>query len=135
VSRLAKAHDGRVVKAEGDGSWVVFPGVTAAALAAINMQEDLRLAQPGKGEARVAMRIVLSLGDVLEQGGGLAGDAVVLAARIEDITPPDEIYLSASAWLAMNKAELRAAFVDSSRSRASRSRWQSIASSKRTECA
>jgi class 3 adenylate cyclase len=28
VSRVAKAHDGRVVKAEGDGFWVVFPSVT-----------------------------------------------------------------------------------------------------------
>lgn len=112
VSRLAKAHDGRVVKAEGDGFWVIFPSVTAAALAAMTMQEELRLAQPGKGDARVAMRIVLSLGDVLEREGTLVGDAVVLAARIEDITPPDEIYLSASAWTAMNKAELRAAFVD-----------------------
>lgn len=112
VSRLAKAYDGRVVKAEGDGFWVVFPSVTAAALAAMNMQEELRLAQPGKGDARVAMRIVLSLGDVLEQEGALVGDAVVVAARIESITPPDEIYLSAAAWLAMNKAELRAALVD-----------------------
>jgi class 3 adenylate cyclase len=112
VARLAKAHDGRVVKMEGDGFWVVFPSVTAAALAAMSMQEELRLAQPGQGDARVAMRIVLTLGDVLEQGGGLVGDAVVLAARIENLTPPDEIYLSASAWAAMNKAELHAGFVD-----------------------
>jgi adenylate cyclase len=112
VSRLAKAHEGRIVKAEGDGFWVVFPSVTAAALAAINMQEELRLAQPGKGDARIAMRIVLALGDVLEQEGALVGDAVVLAARIENITPPDEIYVSASAWLAINKAEVRSALVD-----------------------
>jgi len=112
VSRLAKAHEGRIVKDEGDGFWVVFPSVTAAALAAINMQEELRLAQPGKGDARVAMRIVLSLGDVLEREGALVGDAVVLAARIENITPTDEIYASASAWVAINKAEVRSTLVD-----------------------
>jgi class 3 adenylate cyclase len=112
VSRVAKVHDGRVVKVEGDGFWVVFPSVTAAALAAMNMQEELRLAQSGKGDTRVAMRIVLTLGDVLEREGALVGDAIVLAARIEDITPPDEIYLSTSAWQAANKAELRAAFVE-----------------------
>src|SRR5262244_2116710 len=78
----------------------------------MNMQEDLRLAQTGKGDDRVAMRIVLTLGDVLEREGALVGDAVVLAARIENITPPDEIYLSTSAWQAVNKAELRAALVD-----------------------
>jgi adenylate cyclase len=112
LSRAAAGHDGRIVKAEGDGFWVVFPSVTAAALAAMNMQEELRLAQPGKGEDRLAMRIVLTLGDVLHQEGGLIGDAVVLATRIENITPADEIYLSASAWLVMNQAEVRASFVD-----------------------
>ncbi len=112
ISRLAQAHEGRIVKAEGDGYWVVFSSVTAAALAAMSMQEELRLAQANQGDARVAMRIVLTLGDVLVQEGALVGDAVVLATRIEALTPADEIYLSAAAWQAANKAELRAALVD-----------------------
>ncbi len=112
VSRVVGVHDGRIVKPEGDGFWGVFPSVTAAALAAMRMQEDLRLAQPGKGDERLAMRIVLTLGDVLHQEGALVGDAVVLATRIEDITPPDEIYLSAAASLAANSAEVRTTLVD-----------------------
>jgi class 3 adenylate cyclase len=112
VTRLAAAHDGRIVKPEGDGFWVVFPSVTAGALAAMHMQEELRLAQPGKDDERLAMRIVLTLGDVLHQEGALVGDAVVLAARIEEITPPDEIYLSPAAWLAVNQAEVQTSFVD-----------------------
>ena len=112
VSRLAAAHDGRIVKPEGDGFWIVFPSVTAGALAAMSMQEELRLAQPNRGDDRLAMRIILTLGDVLHQEGALVGDAVVLAARIEDITPPDAIYLSAVAQLAVNQAEVRTAFVD-----------------------
>jgi class 3 adenylate cyclase len=112
VSRLAAAHDGRLVKPEGDGFWLVFPSVTAGALAAQMMQEELRLARVGKGDDRLAMRIVLTLGDVLHQEGALVGDAVVLAARIEAITPPDEIYLSTTAWLAVNQSEVRTAFVD-----------------------
>src|SRR5262249_12023548 len=97
ISRLAAAREGRVVKLEGDGLWVVFPSATAAALAAMSMQEELRLSQPGKGDDRVAMRIVITVGDVLHQEGGLLGDAVVLAARIESITPPDEFYVSDAA--------------------------------------
>ena len=112
VSRVAAVHDGRIVKPEGDGFWIVFPSVTAGALAAMTMQEELRLARVGKGDDRLAMRIVLTLGDVLHQEGALVGDAVVLAARIEDITPPDEIYLSTTAWLAVNQAEVRTSFVD-----------------------
>jgi class 3 adenylate cyclase len=112
LSRLAAAHDGRIVKPEGDGFWIVFPSVTEGALAAMHMQEELRLAQPNRGDDRLAMRIVLALGDVLHQEGALVGDAVVLAARIEEITPPDAIYLSAAAQLAVNQAEVHTALVD-----------------------
>ena len=100
VSRLAAAHDGHIVKPGGDGFWIVFPSVTAGALAAIAMQEELRFARVGKGDDRLAMRIVLTLGDVLHQEGALVGDAVVLTARIEDITPPDaEILMRRAPYL------------------------------------
>jgi len=112
LSRIAGRHDGRIVKSEGDGFWLVFPSVTAASLAAMAMQEELRLAQPGKGDDRLAMRIVITLGDVLLQEGALVGDAVVLAARIETVTPPDEIHLSQAAWLAVSRAEVRTSPVD-----------------------
>jgi class 3 adenylate cyclase len=112
LDRHAAAHDGRIVKPEGDGFWLVFPSVTAAALAAMAMQEELRFAQANKGDDRLAMRLVITLGDVLHEEGALVGDTVVLTARIEAITPPDEIYLSAAAWLAVNQAEVRAALVD-----------------------
>jgi class 3 adenylate cyclase len=109
LARHAAAHGGRIVKPEGDGFWLVFPSVTAAGLAAMAMQEELRLAQPNKGDDRLAMRVVIALGDVLHEDGALVGDTVVLAARIEALTPADEIYLSASAWLAVNQAEIRTA--------------------------
>ena len=112
LSRHAAAHDGRIVKPEGDGFWLVFPSVTAAALAAMAMQEELRLAQPNKGDDRLAMRVVIALGDVLHEDGALVGDTVVLTARLESITPPDEIYLSAAAWLAVNQGEIRTARVE-----------------------
>ncbi|MBM3219723.1 MAG: adenylate cyclase [Candidatus Rokubacteria bacterium] len=111
VERVAAAHDGRMVKPEGDGFWLAFPSVTAAALAAMSMQEELRLAQANAGEDRLAMRIVIALGDALHQDGALVGDTVVLTTRIAAHTPPDEIYLTAAAWLAMNHAEIRTSFV------------------------
>ena len=112
VARVAASHGGQIVKVEGDGFWLSFPSVTGAALAAVAMQHELRLAQPGRGDDRLAMRIVIALGDVLHQDGALVGEAVVLAARIEQVTPPDEIYLSPSAWLATNHAEVRTSFVE-----------------------
>jgi class 3 adenylate cyclase len=112
VVRHAAAHGGYVVKPEGDGFWLVFPSVTAACLAAMTMQEDLRLEQAGRGDDRLAIRIVVSVGDVLQEEGALIGDPVVLAARIESITPLDEIYLSAAAWLAVSRGEVRTSAVD-----------------------
>lgn len=112
IARVAAAHEGRIVKGEGDGFWVVFPSVTAAAQAAVLMQEELRLAQPNKGDDRLVMRIVISVGDVLEQAAALVGDAVVLAARIETLTPPDEMYMSAAARAVVNQAEVRTGHVD-----------------------
>jgi class 3 adenylate cyclase len=112
ITRAASAHEGRIVKPEGDGFWLVYPSVTAGALAAMTMQEELRVVEAAMADRRLAMRIVITLGDVLHQEGGLIGDAVVLASRIEALTPPGEIYLSAAAWLAVNQAEIRAVLVD-----------------------
>ena len=112
VCRLAEGKEGRIVKAQGDGFWITFPSVTAAALAAMAMQEELRRTQLQKGEDRLAMRIVITLGDVLHEEGDFFGDAVALAARIETITPPDEIYMSAAARFAVNHGEVRTTLVD-----------------------
>ena len=69
IGRVAAGHGGRVVKPEGDGFFICFPSVTAAALAAMAMQEELRLSEAGKGDRRLVMRIVLTLGDVLHEEG------------------------------------------------------------------
>jgi len=113
ISDVAAKNEGRIMKGEGDAFWMIFPSVTRAALAAVEMQQELRLMQPGKGdEERLAIRAVITLGDVLHQDNDMFGDTVNLTARIESVTPPDEIYLSHAAWLALNKAEIRTAFVN-----------------------
>jgi class 3 adenylate cyclase len=112
IERHAALAEGRIVKPAGDGFWLEFSSVTEAAKAAMAMQEELRLAQPNRGDDRLAMRIVIALGDAAYQDGDLVGDVLALAARIEAITPPDEIYLSAAARLAANQAEIRTELVD-----------------------
>jgi len=112
IVALARKHGGSVVKGEGDSFWLTFESVTAASLASIETQQELRAAQPGAAEERrLAMRAVITLGDVLHQENDIFGDAVNLAARIETVTPRDEIYLSEAAWLALSKAEVRTGFV------------------------
>ena len=113
LSRHAGNHEGHIIKGAGDGHWLEFAGVTGAAKAAIEMQEELRLAQPNRGDDRIAIRIVIALGDIAVQDGDFIGDVFALATRVEDITPPDEIYLTAAARLALTPAEIQTALVGS----------------------
>jgi len=113
VSEVVANNGGAIVKGEGDAFWITFPSVIAATSAAVDMQQNLRVAQIGKDDhERLAIRVVIGLGDVLHQDKDIFGDVVNLVARIESITPPDEIYLSQAAWLALNKAEVPTSFVN-----------------------
>ena len=68
--------------------------------------------EAGKGEkGRLAIRAVITVGDILFQGSDTIGMTMSLTARMEKITPPDEIYLSHAAWLVLNKAEVQTSFV------------------------
>jgi class 3 adenylate cyclase len=77
------------------------------------MQEALRLAPPTKGLDRLSMRVVIGLGDTATQDGDFTGDVLALMARIEEITPPNEIYLTTAAALALTRSEIRTNIVDS----------------------
>jgi len=113
ISEVIARNDGRIIRGEGDAFWISFPSVTAAVLAAIDIHQNLRAMQAGKGDKnRLAMRIVITVGDVLHEAEDMHGQAMSLTARIEKITPADEIYLSHAAWLILPKAEVPTAFVN-----------------------
>ena len=86
--------------------------MTAATLSAIEMQQNLKAMQMGRGAGRLAIRVVITVGDVLYDVDDLHGAAMSLTARIEKITPADEIYLSHAAWLILPKAEATTSFVN-----------------------
>ena len=113
ISEIAAKHQGSVFQEEGDAYLLEFPSGTNACLAAIEMHQNLRSRQAGKGEKqRLAIRAVITVGDILHQGNDAMGMTMSLTARIEKITPPDEIYLSHAAWLVLNKAEVQTSFVN-----------------------
>ena len=112
LARHAAEHGGTIIKAAGDGYWLEFPSVTGAAKAAIEMQEALRLAQLSRGDDRLAIRIVIALGDIAAQDGDFIGGVFALVTRVEGVTPPDEIYLTAAAQLALTSAEIQTALVE-----------------------
>lgn len=107
VSQLVQDNKGQIIKGEGDAFWVIFPSVTAAAQTAVQIQKALRAQQAGKfDQDRIALRIAITAGDILHHANDIFGTAVNLAARIEGITPADDIYLSHAAALLINQAEI-----------------------------
>ena len=115
IADIAAKHRGSVFQEEGDAYLIEFPSVTDAVFAAIEMHQNLRSRQAGKGEKqRLAIRAVITAGDILHQGSDTIGMSMTLTARMEKITPPDEIYLSHAAWLLLNKAEVQTSFVGAS---------------------
>ena len=112
IAETAAKYHGSIFQEEGDAFWIEFPSVTDATLAAMEIHQNLRSMQAGKGEKqRLAIRAVVTVGDILHQETDTLGMTMSLTARIEKITPPDEIYLSHAAWLIMNKAEVQTLFV------------------------
>lgn len=112
ISEIAIKNQGVIFAEEGDAYWIEFPSVTAAALAAMEMHQNLRSLQAGKQEKdRLAIRAVITVGDILHQAGDSIGTTMSLTARIEKVTPSDEIYLSHAAWMVLNKAEVPTSFV------------------------
>ena len=80
VSEVVANNSGSIVKGEGDAFWITFPSVSAATSAAVDMQQGLRMAQTGKSDhERLAIRVVIGLGDVLHQDKDIFGDTVNLA--------------------------------------------------------
>lgn len=112
IADIAVKNLGSIFQEEGDAYWIEFPSVTTSVLAAIEMHQNLRSMQAGKGEKqRLAMRATITVGDILHEGSDSIGTTMSLTARIEKVTPPDEIYLSQAAWLILNKAEVQTSFV------------------------
>lgn len=112
VVRLMQAWHGTIVKEIGDSFLVTFSSSTEAVLACIELQRQLAATPtPGLDESRVEVRISVSAGDVLLQEGDVFGTAVNLAARLEAVTPPGEIYVTEAAYHNMNHNEVAAELI------------------------
>ena len=96
---LVKHHRGRVFKLTGDGLLAEFASPVEAVRAALEIQEAMRAANGQAGpDNQLVLRIGVNLGDVVESGDDLMGDAVNVAARLELIATPGGICVSAAVY-------------------------------------
>lgn len=103
---------GRLVKPTGDGCLVTFESPTSAVLAGLRFQQGI--AAWAKGRARPAIfRVGIHTGEVtIDEQGDVFGAAANIASRIESEAEPGRVFISATTYQVMNKAEVRAEFVD-----------------------
>lgn len=96
---LVKHHRGRVFKLTGDGLLAEFASPVEAVRAALEIQEAMRAANDKAGSNdQLVLRVGVNLGDVVESGDDLMGDAVNVAARLESIAKPGGICVSAAVY-------------------------------------
>jgi adenylate cyclase len=91
-------HRGRIANTAGDSVLAEFPSAVDAVMCALRAQEALSSANDKLPDARrVQFRIGVNVGDVMVKGGDLFGDGVNIAARLQALSRPGGICLSATA--------------------------------------
>ena len=89
------ADGGRIVKTMGDGILVEFPSVVDAVRNALSIQGAMRRRNADvPEETRIEFRVGVNLGDVIIEGDDIHGDGVNVAARLEGLCEPGEVYVS-----------------------------------------
>ena len=105
-------HGGRIFKTTGDGILIEFPSAVNAVQHALDVQDALvgRNADIAQ-DNRIELRIGVNLGDILAEEDDIYGDGVNVAARLETLCQPGEVYVSASVRDQV-EGKLEAAFED-----------------------
>jgi adenylate cyclase len=113
IDPTISVHHGRIVKRTGDGSIIEFNSVVDAVRLAIEVQRAMVERNAGVApDNRIAFRIGIHLGDIVEESDGdLMGDGVNIASRLEGICEPGGLCLSGAAHRQV-RDRLKENFVD-----------------------
>lgn len=88
-------HHGRIFKLMGDGLLAEFGSVVEAVECAVAMQRGLAERNASVNEAeRIDVRIGVNLGEVIVEGNDRYGEGVNIAARLEQLAKPGDVYVS-----------------------------------------
>jgi len=99
MTELIKQHRGRVVDSPGDNVLAEFTSVVDAVQCAVAVQKELQARNAELSEdRRMAFRIGINLGDVIEEGDRIYGDGVNIAARLEGLAEAGGICISKTAF-------------------------------------
>ena len=92
LGKACNARHGRVVKNLGDGVLMVFTKSTDAVEAVTDMQRaHTERIKTWPDKLKMHLQVGLARGEVIKQAGDYFGDAVNVAARLCDLSGPDQI--------------------------------------------
>jgi adenylate cyclase len=88
-------HGGRMIRTSGDGLLVEFDSAFDAVRCGIDIQHELTVRGAGvDAEHRLQMRIGINAGDVIVDDRDIYGNSVNIAARLEGLAEPGELYVT-----------------------------------------
>lgn len=109
---LIARFGGRRVKSIGDALLVTFRSPTDGVRCGMAMHDAVAYYNAQRPEQEpLRIRVALNVGEVRIERDDVFGEAVNIAARVEELTPPGEVYLTGVTYLSMNKAEVPAEHV------------------------
>jgi len=104
---LFSSHGGREVKTMGDAFLIEFQSALDAVLCAVAIQQTMHDRKVARGE-QLSLRIGIHVGDVVESGGDILGDAVNIASRIEPLAEPGAVCVTSQVYEHVrNKSDLQ----------------------------
>jgi len=98
LRQVVALHQGREVKSTGDGFLVEFDSALKAVQCAVNIQRRIFERNSEVGHKHIRIRIGVHLGDVVQSGTDILGDAVNIAARIEPLAEPGGVCISGAVY-------------------------------------
>ncbi len=99
IDRRVNDHRGRVFGSAGDSVIVEFASPVEAVRCALEIQTELEGRNVDLAEdRRMRFRIGVNLGDVMAEGDNLFGDGVNIAARLEELAEPGNVFISGKVY-------------------------------------
>jgi TolB-like protein/class 3 adenylate cyclase/predicted Zn-dependent protease len=88
-------YGGRIVNTAGDNQLQEFPSVVDAVRCSVDVQRGMAKRNRGApAHKRIDLRIGINIGDIIDDGVGIFGDGVNVAARVQSLAPPGGICAS-----------------------------------------
>ena len=96
ITPTIKKRSGRIVKTTGDGLLAEFSSAVEAVACAVFIQQALARRNTETQNQKVQLRIGINVGDIIIEQKDIFGDGVNIAARLESLSPPGGLCLSAA---------------------------------------